>query len=124
MKFIMDIMLVYLTPIILVIIGGWLKKKPVKKISYSEGYCTPYAQRSQEVWEYAQNIAPAIMIKVAAVSSGIITVILLISMFGYKDYKEMVSLCANSWMIISPAYFIIVEMLLRRRFSVSSKVKN
>lgn len=119
--FIMDIILVYLVPIILFVLGIYLKKSPVKKISSSEGYCTPYAQRSQETWEYAQSIAPRIMIKVSVISSVFITLFQLAPIISSIEYESISSICKNSWLIILPTYFIIVEKLLRDKFNVKIK---
>lgn len=121
--FITDNILVYLAPIILFTLGFWLKKRPVKKISSSEGYCSPYAQSSQETWTYAQNIAPRIMIKVAVISSVFITLFQLVTIENYIEHKTIATICENSWIIILPTYFIIVEGLLRYKFDVKKKTQ-
>lgn len=49
-------------PLVMLLVGYILKKHPAKEMSRNNGYNTAMARKSQEHWNYAQNIAPDIFI--------------------------------------------------------------
>ncbi len=49
-----------ITPFVMVLVGAILKKHPVSDMSTQNGYNTPTSRKSQEHWDYAQEIAPDI----------------------------------------------------------------
>ena len=59
--FICDVISIFLTPIIILIVAKVSVKRP-SKYNSGVGYCTPYAKKTIEVWDFAQRLAPRIMI--------------------------------------------------------------
>ena len=53
----MDIFASFLTPILIIFLGYYIKYKPSHKIG-TNGYDTKTSRKSQETWDYAQKIAP------------------------------------------------------------------
>lgn len=51
-----------IVPFVMVLVGSLLKKHPVSDRSSQNGYNTSTARKSQEHWDYAQQIAPDIFI--------------------------------------------------------------
>ena len=45
-------------PFVMILVGWILKKHPVMDMKSHNGYNTPASRKSQEHWDYAQNIAP------------------------------------------------------------------
>lgn len=49
-------------PLVMLIVGYQIKKKPNYDMKSQNGYSTPIARRSQESWDFGQKIAPIIFI--------------------------------------------------------------
>jgi hypothetical protein len=64
----------------MIFIGIILKRHPVVDMKSSNGYNTPTSRKSQEHWDYAQNIAPDNFIFLGKIL-GLIEIILGIAMF-------------------------------------------
>lgn len=56
------LMLNFICPFVMVLVGWLLKKHPASDMDKSSGYNTPAARRSRERWDYAQKTAPDIFI--------------------------------------------------------------
>ncbi|MGL5068283.1 MAG: SdpI family protein [Sarcina sp.] len=114
--FICDVISVFLTPIILLVVAKANGKKP-SKYNSGVGYCTPYAKKSVEIWDFAQRLAPKVMIQCAKISFMIIVVLQM-----FKDIEGINSICMNIWIVILPMYFIIMELKLKKEFE--GKIEN
>lgn len=56
------LLLNFICPFVMVLVGIILKKHPVSDMRKQSGYSTPTSRKSQEHWDYAQQIAPDICI--------------------------------------------------------------
>ncbi|MDE7332032.1 MAG: SdpI family protein [Lachnospiraceae bacterium] len=56
------LLLNFITPFVMILVGYLLKKHPVSDMHKSNGYNTPVSRKSQAHWDYAQSIAPDIYI--------------------------------------------------------------
>ncbi len=61
------LLLNFIVPFVLYLVGYILKENPVTDMSLQNGYNTPTSRKSQEHWDYAQNIAPDIFMSLAKV---------------------------------------------------------
>lgn len=68
------IILCFIWPFVLVLVGGMLKKHPVTDMSKQNGYNTPTSRKSQAHWDYAQSIAPDIFILTGKILFAILAV--------------------------------------------------
>lgn len=57
------IILNFIIPFVMILVGYILKKHPVTDMRQHQGYNTPSSRKSQEHWDYAQSIAPDIFVK-------------------------------------------------------------
>lgn len=70
-----------ITPFVMVLVGVLFKKRPESDMSKQNGYNTPVSRKSQEHWDYAQSIAPAIYIsmgKILCLIEAILSIALLV----------------------------------------------
>lgn len=56
------LLLNFICPFVMVLVGIILKKCPVSDMRKQNGYNTPTSRKSQAHWDYAQQIAPDIFI--------------------------------------------------------------
>lgn len=56
------LLLNFICPFVMVLVGDILKKHPVSDMRKQNGYNTPTSRKSQAHWDYAQKIAPDICI--------------------------------------------------------------
>lgn len=56
------LLLNFITPFVMILVGYLLKKHPVSDMHRHNGYNTPVSRKSQAHWDYAQSIAPDIYI--------------------------------------------------------------
>lgn len=67
----------FITCFVMILVGYIFKKHPYKQIG-SNGYSTPKSRSSQEIWDYAQLIAPNIFINYGKIFLLITLITLLI----------------------------------------------
>lgn len=77
------VLLNFIVPFVMVLVGYLLKKYPVKDMGSQNGYNTPASRKSQEHWDYAQGIAPGIFMGMGK-WSGIAELMLTIFLFAGK----------------------------------------
>ena len=53
----------FITPIIIFIVGLWMKNRPPKEINRFNGYRTKRSMSSQGAWDFAQTYSAGIMIR-------------------------------------------------------------
>lgn len=68
-------------PFVMILVGWILKKHPVMDMKSHNGYNTPASRKSQEHWDYAQNIAPYNYIFLGKIL-GVIEIILSVVFLG------------------------------------------
>lgn len=68
-------------PFVMILVGWILKKHPVMDMKSHNGYNTPASRKSQEHWDYAQNIAPYNYISLGKIL-GVIEIILSVVFLG------------------------------------------
>ena len=73
----------FIIPFVMVLLGYLLKKYPVTDRNSGCGYNTPASRSSQEHWDYAQEIAPDIFLGLG-IRLGITEVILNVCLFIFK----------------------------------------
>ncbi len=93
-----------------IVLGVLLKKFPVKKISKCSGYSTPTSRKSQEVWDYAQVIAPKIALNMGLILFLVMAVLTLLNLT-----LEKITITINFISLF--IYFAIVEGQLKKKFS-------
>ena len=127
MKFIslfLDFILIYLLPIIMIIISIFSRYKKSTNLNSSNGYSTPYAKKSQEVYNYAQEIAPKILMRYALILACLIFILqLLLITIPSLEYK-MIYTFSNYFFIILLFFFLSVEKELRKNFDKDGKPLN
>src|SRR5699024_12794978 len=69
----------FVIPFVMIFVGYILKKHPVKDMNSGNGYNTPSSRKSQEHWDYAQSIAPNIVIGIGK-TLGLVEIVLCISL--------------------------------------------
>ncbi|MDO5518680.1 MAG: SdpI family protein [Clostridium sp.] len=60
----------FIVPLVMLYLSYHFKKEPCKQIG-SNGYSTPASRKSQEAWDYAQQICPAVFGKIGEVLLGV-----------------------------------------------------
>jgi hypothetical protein len=81
----------FIFPFVMILVGLILKKHPVDQIG-SNGYSTPTSRKSQKTWDYAQSIAPDILIYVGKVLALIILIFTIISITLRVNVDHSVSI--------------------------------
>lgn len=106
---------IYITPIIMLVIGTLLKYSPCKNISKAEGYSTPTSRKSIEVWKRAQKIAPDLLIKYSIALGVFIIIMQLLASESYITKSQLKLICTNLWVVTFPIYFIHIEMKIKTK---------
>lgn len=104
----------FIPPIILISLGFMLRLKPIKTIG-SNGYSSPFSKKSQETWDYAQNIAPKVVLFYSFILLLTISSLNLISVLCKSLYLQGLFTSVN----IGFTLFIIfkIELKLRSKFN-------
>ena len=119
-----DFIQIYLLPIIMIIISIVSRYIKSTNINSSNGYSSPYAKKSQEVYDYAQEIAPKILMRYALISSFLIaTFQLLLIIIPSLEYKIIYTF-SNYFFVILFFFFLSVEKELRKNFNKDGKYLN
>ena len=73
----MDVLIIlsFIAPFVMLLVGNLLKKHPVTDMDRHQGYNTPSSRKSQAHWDYAQSIAPGIFITYGKTAFIIILII-------------------------------------------------
>lgn len=74
------LLLNFIIPFVMILVGDLLKRHPVTDMKSSNGYNTLTSRKSQEHWNYAQSIAPDNFIALGKLL-GVVEIILSIAMF-------------------------------------------
>ena len=75
------LLLNFLVPFVMILVGSILRKHPVTNMESHNGYDTPVARRSQAHWDYAQKIAPVLFIRIGKyllAAEAVLNVVLLL----------------------------------------------
>lgn len=75
------LLLNFIVPLVMILVGNMLKKHPVTDMRSQNGYNTPVSRRSQVHWDYAQKFAPEIFIRMGKyllAAEAVLNVVLLL----------------------------------------------
>lgn len=83
-----SLLLNLIVPFVMVLVGTLLKKYPISDMNRQNGYSTPIARKSQAHWEYAQQIAPDIYIRLGKylfIAEIVVSILLLFLHISIKN---------------------------------------
>lgn len=106
-----------IVPFVMILVGTFLKRHPVKDMKSHNGYDTPNSRKSQEHWDFAQSIAPDIFIGIGKVT-GIAELVLSLFLFVCKipvDIALYVGLGIGICFLILG--FMVTEKRIKDRFA-------
>lgn len=83
------LLLNFIVPYVMILVGHILKKHPVSDMKSQNGYNTPTSRKSQAHWDYAQSIAPDIFISIGKIL-GIIEIVLSVLMLLVRASYQVV----------------------------------
>ena len=111
------LILSFIIPFVMILLGYLLKKYPVTDRNSGCGYNTPASRSSQEHWDYAQEIAPDIF-RGLGIKLGITEVILNVFLL---IFKAPVSHSLSIGIVIGTIFLILgfyrTETKIKNRFS-------
>lgn len=115
------ILLNFICPFVMLLVGHVFKRHPSKDISRQNGYNTPTARQSQAHWDYAQKVAPDIFIKIGIELFGV-ELVLSVAFFMQKmsiDRSLIIGL-AVGFVFIFYAFYR-TELKIEEEFKETSK---
>lgn len=94
-------------PFVMILIGVILKKHPVSDMAKNSGYNTPTSRKSQQHWDYAQNIAPDIYLslgRILLIAEVIMSLLMLLFRVPVV-YSVVIGMCIGFVFILFGFYY-------------------
>ena len=117
------LLLNFICPFVMILVGDILKKHPVSDMCKQNGYNTPTSRKSQAHWDYAQQIAPDIFIRFGKYL-GIAEVVVSIILFLMQISLERSLIIGEGIGFICLFYtFYYTDGKIKDKFSNEKKVE-
>ncbi|SFA86906.1 SdpI/YhfL protein family protein [Bacillus sp. cl95] len=113
MEIVISYFTIYLIPILMIIIGVFIKLKAPKQINFFYGYRTQRSMSSQEAWDYAQQLLGKYSLRIGISLIPIGNLFLLILPFSL-DVITLINLGVGVICLLIPILFI--EKELKKKF--------
>ncbi len=92
-----------IVPFVMLLVGYSFKKHPSTDMNSGNGYNTPTSRRSQEHWDYAQNIAPDIFIELGKISGAVEIALNIL----FLILKLNIYLCVDIGIVVGIAFLVL-----------------
>lgn len=106
----------FIIPFVMILVGYTLKRHPVTDMSRHNGYNTPTSRKSQAHWDYAQSIAPDIFTKSGKISLAVLLVLSVPILFLNISMDIVVSCGLTVGFIFMIIAFFKVEKQIKMKF--------